>query len=70
MNDICIELQNKYEVLMDLIEGSTAMIWDYEMKSLDETDNQTYSFTVKPASTTEFIKLGIVDILSSFYPKL
>lgn len=57
MNELCISLQNNYEVLMNLIEKNIPLIWDYETKSINETINMGYSLNNYKV-LTEFSKLG------------
>ena len=62
MGELCIELQSRYEVLMDMIEKNTTQVWNYEMKGLDEVVNQSFSLKNSNAAapkilSTEFIKL-------------
>ena len=59
MNDLCEQIQTKYEVLMDNIEKSINLIWDYDL-TVNSSDQQVNSF-INSASTkchTDFSKLG------------
>ena len=47
MNELCIDLQTKYEILMDSIDKNISNIWDYDKKSLNESRNINYSFNQK-----------------------
>lgn len=55
MNELCIEVQNRYETLMDLLENSTTVIWDYDLMNPEEKANLSFG-TIK-TSSTEFTKL-------------
>lgn len=65
MNELCISLQNNYEVLMNLIEKNIPLIWDYETKSMNETINMGYSLN-NYLVLTEFSKLGKKKVLLIF----
>jgi hypothetical protein len=59
MNELCVNLQNKYESLIDLIEKNTSEIWNYPIEN-NESFNLSYqnqSFIDKVV--TEFNKLEI-----------
>jgi hypothetical protein len=57
MNELCIDLQTKYEILMDSIDKNISNIWDYDKKSLNESRNINYSFNSNNIST-DLSKLG------------
>ena len=59
MNDLCIELQKRYECVVDLVEKNTTEIWDYEanLDDFNVSGFQNVSFT--SSSSTDFAKLGI-----------
>lgn len=56
-NDLCFEIQEKYETVIDLIEKHTSEIWNYPVENQDDLNNiSNYSTGVK--CETEFAKLG------------
>jgi len=63
MNDLCHELQKRYEIIMDLLEKSVNEIWNYPTAADEANKNnsflyqsfQSYDNTVQ----TEFSKLDV-----------
>lgn len=63
MNDLCIELQNKYDKLIDLIEKSTGRIWNYPVSSEDVKQTiESYQAHSLQLNITDYTKLGIIYI--------
>ena len=58
MNDLCVALQNKYEVVIDLIEKNVGLIWDYETNLDDFNVSGFQNASLMSASSTDFTKLG------------
>jgi hypothetical protein len=59
MGELCIELQKRYEFLMDLIDNNTGNIWNYDLNNSDEA-SPSFSFNAPPKQLpTEFAKLDI-----------
>ena len=56
MNDMCIQLQNKYELIMDTIEKDISQIWNY--------NSETGGINKIP---TDFIKLGKLTKKKSYF---
>ena len=57
MNELCVQIQNKYEFLMDLIEKHINTIWDYDMST--DSNNNNYSFmSSSTRNNTDYSKLG------------
>ena len=58
MNDLCVQIQSKYELLMDLIEKNISLIWDYDLTD-SNNNHQLNSFMtiIDVKCNTEFGKL-------------
>ena len=59
MNDLCVQIQTKYEVLMENIEKSINLIWDYDLTEIS-SDQKVNSFfnSAFTKCHTDFSKLG------------
>ncbi len=58
MNDLCVDLQNEYEQIVDLVEAEKNEIWDYPPTNSEETTLEAYRLSLK-ANQTEFSKLDV-----------
>jgi two-component SAPR family response regulator len=60
MNELCVELQAKYEQVVDLVEGDKNEIWDYPTVSGEEATSTIEAYRQSlAANQTEFSKLEI-----------
>jgi hypothetical protein len=62
MNDLCVELQSKYEQVVDLVEAEKNEIWDYSAAAAasggEETTLEAYRLSLT-VNQTEFSKLEV-----------
>jgi hypothetical protein len=58
MNDLCLQLQRKYDLLMKGIERVIKEVWDYQVKSDEFNTSIENETTMCSISNTEFSKLG------------
>lgn len=67
LNELCVELQNKYEELVDLIEKYTNDIWNYPSNNETEQSTRVYYGIQSGLSTavpTDFSKLGKIELFN------
>lgn len=62
MNELCIELQIKYESIIDLIEREKSTIWNYPSQP-DESATNRFNLISNDSIKTDFSKLGKFNLL-------
>lgn len=59
MNDLCVEIQKKYEMVVDFIENNKHLIWNYPVEDQENKLNREFAQTNSLlANLTDFSKLG------------
>lgn len=61
MNDLCVQIQTKYEVLMDLIEKNINLIWDYDLSENGSDQGNSFINQSSTKCHTDFSKLGKIN---------